>query len=194
MAHLLFSGTIDILVLPMSSKGPFSDKSRPVAAPIIEHHNYSRKTDRQAWDKTSMEKAIGVSTWLKSHPGRVCTHFQIGALLNKAYGKAETVQTSVNGFQKTGLWPVDPNVFPDYLFEPSETTNIPMRQYRIEPEEDSTEAKNIAGPSQVAESSSTSMIIASTSAADNPRPLSAAQSKNIVTAIPTTPTSSKMIL
>ncbi|KAK9879689.1 hypothetical protein WA026_006749 [Henosepilachna vigintioctopunctata] len=141
-----------------------------------------------------MEKAIEVSTWLKSYPGRVVTHFQIGAILNKAYGKAEKVQSSVNGFQKTGLWPVDPNVFPDYLFEPAEMTNIPMQQDRIEPEEDSTAAKNLAGPSQVAESSSTSLIIASTSAADNPRPLSADQSRDIVTAIPTTATSSKMIL
>ncbi|CAG5007898.1 unnamed protein product [Parnassius apollo] len=75
-----------------------------------------------------------VSTWLKSHPGRVVTHFQIGAILNKAYGKAATVQTAVNGFQKTGLWPVDPYIFPDYLFEPAETTNIPMQQDRVDPE------------------------------------------------------------
>ncbi|KAK9886228.1 hypothetical protein WA026_015747 [Henosepilachna vigintioctopunctata] len=75
----------------------------------------------------------------------------------------------------------------DYLIEPAETTNIPMQP-------DSTPAKNLARPSQVAESSSTSMITASTSAADNPRPLSAAQSRDIVTAIPTTPTTSKMIL
>ncbi|KAK9881976.1 hypothetical protein WA026_018165 [Henosepilachna vigintioctopunctata] len=62
------------------------------------------------------------------------------------------------------------------------------------PEEDSTAAKNLAGPSQVAESGLTSLIIPSTSAADNQRPLSAAQSRDIVTAIPTTHTSSKMVL
>lgn len=139
-----------------------------------------------------------VSTWLKSHPGRVVTHFQIGAILNKAYGKAATVQTAVNGFQKTGLWPVDPYIFPDYLFEPAETTNIPMQQDRVEPEEDSTAAENLcipsAGPSQVEAGSSTSLIFASTSAADNPRPLSVVQSRDTATAIPTTPTSSKLIL
>ncbi|KAK9872145.1 hypothetical protein WA026_016199 [Henosepilachna vigintioctopunctata] len=59
-------------------------------------------------------------------------------------GEAPTVQTSVNGFQKTGLWPVDSNVFPDYLFEPAETTNILMQKDRMEPEEDSTAAKNLA--------------------------------------------------
>lgn len=80
-----------------------------------------------------------VSTWLKNHPGRVITHFQIGAIVNKAYGKA----AAVNGFQKTGLWPVDPDLFPDYLFEPAETTNIPMQQDRVEPEEDSTATENL---------------------------------------------------
>ncbi|KAK9879290.1 hypothetical protein WA026_004141 [Henosepilachna vigintioctopunctata] len=128
--------------------------------------------------------------------GPLKTYFnqKIGALLNKAYGKASTVQTAVNGFQNTGIWLVDPNVFPDYLFEPAETTNIPMQQDRIEPEEYSTAAKNLAGSSQVVESTTTSLIIASTSAADNPCPLSVAQSRDIVTSIPTTPTSSKMIL
>lgn len=90
-----------------------------------------------------------VSTWLKIHPGRVVTHFQIGAILNKAYGKAATVQTAVNGFQKTGLWPVDPYIFPDYLFEPAETTNIPMQQDRVEPEEDSTAAENLCIPMNI---------------------------------------------
>ncbi|KAH9630861.1 hypothetical protein HF086_014602 [Spodoptera exigua] len=139
-----------------------------------------------------------VSTWLKNHPGRVVTHFQIGAILNKAYGKAATIQIAVNGFQKTGLWPVDPNIFPDYLFEPAETTNIPMQQDRVEPEGDSTAAENLcipsSGPSQVEAGSSTSLIIASTSAADNPLPLSVAQSRDTATAIPTSPTSSKLIL
>ncbi|KAK9892568.1 hypothetical protein WA026_020948 [Henosepilachna vigintioctopunctata] len=69
-----------------------------------------------------------------------------------------------------------------------------MQQDRIEPEEDSTAAKDLAGLSQVVESSSTSLMIASTSAADNIRPLSPAQSRNIVTAILTTPTSSEMNL
>ncbi|KAK9873122.1 hypothetical protein WA026_021358 [Henosepilachna vigintioctopunctata] len=100
-------------------------------------------------------------------------------ILNKTYDKAATVQTSVNGFQKTGLWPVDPNVFPGYLFEPAETTNIATRW--IESEEDSTAVENLADLSQVAESSLTSLTIASTSAADNPRPISAAQSRDIFT-------------
>lgn len=73
-----------------------------------------------------------VTTWLKSHPGRVVTHIQIGQILNKAYGKAATVQNAVNGFQKPGLWPVDPNILSDYLFEPAETTNIPLQQDLVE--------------------------------------------------------------
>ncbi|KAF5269108.1 hypothetical protein FQA39_LY08778 [Lamprigera yunnana] len=96
-----------------------------------------------------------VSTCLKSHPERVVTHFQ-----------------------KTGLWPFDPDIFPDYLLEPAETTNIPMQQGQVEPEKDSTATENLSiislSPSQVEVGNSTSLTIASKSAADNPRPLSAA--------------------
>ncbi|KAG5894115.1 hypothetical protein JTB14_004053 [Gonioctena quinquepunctata] len=38
----------------------------------------------------------------------------------KGMGRAATVQNAVNGFKKTGL-------FPDHLFEPAETTNIPLQ-------------------------------------------------------------------
>ncbi|KAK9887422.1 hypothetical protein WA026_022357 [Henosepilachna vigintioctopunctata] len=104
----------------MVSKGPFSIKSRPVAAPV------------------ASDGPCGVDSYcfliLK-----VLT--STNAILNKAYGKAATVQTAVNGFKKTSPWPFDPNVFPDYVFEPAEATNIHMQQDRIEPEEHSSQQK-----------------------------------------------------
>ncbi|KAK9875235.1 hypothetical protein WA026_007630 [Henosepilachna vigintioctopunctata] len=139
----------------MASKGPFSNKSRPVVTLVASDGACDNRTSCLAIileERRRIEKAIEMSTWLKSHSGRVVTNFQIRAIFDKAY------------------------------------------QDRIQPEKDSTAAKNLAGPPQVAESSSTSLIIASTSAANNPRPLTAAQYRDIVTAIPTTPTSSKMIL
>lgn len=65
-----------------------------------------------------------ITKWLKSHPGRVVTQFQIGGLLTEAYGKAATVQNATHGFAKTGIYPINPGVFPDHMFQPSETTNI----------------------------------------------------------------------
>lgn len=47
------------------------------------------------------------------------TQFQIAGLFNKAYGKAATVQNGCPGFQSTGIWP-------NYLYEPAESTSIPL--------------------------------------------------------------------
>ncbi|KAK9872963.1 hypothetical protein WA026_020311 [Henosepilachna vigintioctopunctata] len=65
MAHLLFSGTIVMRVLTMASRGPFSNKSRPVVASVASDGPCDNRTsclatilEKQAWDKTSMEKAI----------------------------------------------------------------------------------------------------------------------------------------
>lgn len=49
----------------------------------------------------------------------------------QAYGKVATVQNASNGFKSTGLWPVNADIFPDYMFEPAETTNIPLNQVSV---------------------------------------------------------------
>lgn len=76
-----------------------------------------------------------ISVWLRNHPGRVVTAFQIGYLFNQAYGKTASVQNACNGFKSTGLWPVNPDIFPDHFFEPSETTNIPMASTADNPDQ-----------------------------------------------------------
>lgn len=86
-----------------------------------------------------------VSKWLKTHPGRVVTQFQIGALFTEAYGKAATIQNATNGFYKTGICPLNADVFPDYMFEAAETTNVPINN---DPQEEHNIDNNpIAGPS-----------------------------------------------
>lgn len=67
-----------------------------------------------------------ISKWLRSNPGREVTHFKIAGLFNAAYGKAATVQNACHGFKHTGLWPVTPDIFPDYMYVPAETTDIPL--------------------------------------------------------------------
>lgn len=67
-----------------------------------------------------------ISVWLRNHPGRVVTALQIGFLFNQAYGKTASVQNACNGFKNTGLWPVNPDIFPDHFFEPVEKTNMPI--------------------------------------------------------------------
>ena len=75
--------------------------------------------------KTYFNQAI--SKWLKAHPGRVVTQLQIAGLFNEAYGKAATVRNGCHGFKSTGIWPLNPEIFPDYMYEPAETTNIPLK-------------------------------------------------------------------
>lgn len=67
-----------------------------------------------------------IAKWLKAHPGRVVTHLQIAGFFNEAYGKAATVQNACHGFKSTGIWPLNPDIFPDYIYEPAGTTNIPL--------------------------------------------------------------------
>jgi hypothetical protein len=59
-----------------------------------------------------------VRTWLANHrnPVRPITHYQISSLIGKAFAKAATLETAMNGFRKTGIYPLDENVFEDHDF------------------------------------------------------------------------------
>jgi hypothetical protein len=57
--------------------------------------------------------------WTRQQPMRKMTQFQISELLGKSYGRAASVAKAVTGFARTGVWPVDPNVFQDSDFAAS---------------------------------------------------------------------------
>lgn len=61
--------------------------------------------------------------WLKSNPGRTVTHFQVGGILKEAYNKAATIENAVKAFSKTGIYPLNKDIFPDWMFQPAEVTN-----------------------------------------------------------------------
>ena len=67
-----------------------------------------------------------VRKWLRSHPGKVLTLFQISTIFGAAFLHAATMSTAINGFRKTGIWPPDLNVFSDADFLPSATTDIQL--------------------------------------------------------------------
>ena len=62
--------------------------------------------------------------WLRNHPGRVVTTFQVAELFGIAYTKAATAQTTINGFKKTGLFPTNRDIFEPHDFAPCQPTNI----------------------------------------------------------------------
>lgn len=67
-----------------------------------------------------------VRKWLFNNPGRAVTIYQIGKLFRSAYLRGAVAQTAIKGFEKTGIYPFNSDVFPDHLFAPSETTERPM--------------------------------------------------------------------
>lgn len=67
-----------------------------------------------------------VRKWLFNHPGRCVTIFEIAKLFKAAYSRAAVAETAVKGFSQTGICPYNPDVFPDHLFAPSETTDHQM--------------------------------------------------------------------
>jgi len=65
-----------------------------------------------------------IEKWLRSHPGRVVTVYQIGELFGSAYKQAATGEIAPNGFRVTALFPCDQNTFRPYDFPlSSEDTN-----------------------------------------------------------------------
>lgn len=66
-----------------------------------------------------------VKTFLRNNPGKVVTLYNIGELFGKAYIRAATAANAVSGFKKTGICPCDPHVFPDDVFAPADTTDLP---------------------------------------------------------------------
>ena len=67
-----------------------------------------------------------VKSWLCAHPDRVVTQYQVAGLFGKAFLRAASMHTAVSGFQATGIWPVERNVFNDSDFLAAETTDIIM--------------------------------------------------------------------
>ena len=51
--------------------------------------------------------------WIRMHVGRAIQVRHIGGLLAEAFSQASLVATAVKGFEKTGIWPPNSNVFSD---------------------------------------------------------------------------------
>ncbi|KAB0801102.1 hypothetical protein PPYR_05456 [Photinus pyralis] len=69
-----------------------------------------------------------LNNWLRNHPGRTVTHFQVTNIFNEAYVKAATAKNAQNGYSATGIFPYNPDIFPDHMFAPAEVTNVPERE------------------------------------------------------------------
>lgn len=97
--------------------------------------------------------------WLRLHPGRAVTQFQVAELFGKAYGRAATVGTAINGFARAGVWPVDRDVFKDHHFSTSTVLqSSPVVEEVPVAKDTSTGTKTTASRTTVATSSITEKI------------------------------------
>lgn len=80
--------------------------------------------DRCFFQALKTKYAEACNHWLVSHPGRVITQYQVAELFGIAYCRCATIEKAVNAFRMCGIVPLNPGVFTDEDFAPSEVTNI----------------------------------------------------------------------
>lgn len=71
--------------------------------------------------------------WMNNNPGRVVTVFQITKIFTEAYLKAAVPLNSMNGFNKTGIYPLNPDIFTNVDFIAAETTDMDVDNDTVEP-------------------------------------------------------------
>lgn len=74
-----------------------------------------------------------VRKWLREHPGRQVSMFQVGALFGAAFQRACTTTTAVNGFRKCGIYPLNREVFQEEDFAAADETDVPRTASPIPP-------------------------------------------------------------
>lgn len=63
--------------------------------------------------------------WMKMNPAKTMTIYNIPSLVNTAFPLAATPKNIQAGFQCTGIWPFNPEIFQDSDFAPSQVTDRP---------------------------------------------------------------------
>jgi hypothetical protein len=58
--------------------------------------------------------------FMKVHPNEKLTPSDLPTLFSKAYGHVATVEKATKGFECTGIFPVNPNIFPEEMFAVSD--------------------------------------------------------------------------
>ncbi|KAG5883911.1 hypothetical protein JTB14_032134 [Gonioctena quinquepunctata] len=68
----------------------------------------------------------GVQNWLRNNPGKVMPIDDISEIFGQAYIRAATLENALSGFNKTGIYPYDNNIFPEMAFAAAEVTDRPI--------------------------------------------------------------------
>lgn len=71
--------------------------------------------------------------WMRNHPGRTITTFQVASIFTPAFAKTATVANAMEGFKVTGIWPFNDGIFSDVHFLASSVTERPIETKICEP-------------------------------------------------------------
>lgn len=77
--------------------------------------------------------------WLRNHPGRCITVSEVPSLFGRAYLRASTPINAINGFAKTGLYPINRTVCTEDMFIAMLPTDKPQQQDDIVPSSSASE-------------------------------------------------------
>lgn len=67
-----------------------------------------------------------IDRWLRQHPGRTFTEYQVTEAFADAFGKAATVGIAQSSFERCGIWPFKADIFNESDYVAAETTDRPM--------------------------------------------------------------------
>ncbi|CAH0726273.1 unnamed protein product, partial [Brenthis ino] len=63
-----------------------------------------------------------INRFQKTHPGRIVNQYDVARLFAPAYLKCATPNNAIKGFQSTGIWPINMDVWEEKDFAPCSTT------------------------------------------------------------------------
>jgi len=79
--------------------------------------------DRTFFKSLKLSYYVACDDWMRCHPGRRVSFFEMVESFHRAYAKSATHEKAVHGFECTGLWPYNSQVFSVEDFEAAEVTN-----------------------------------------------------------------------
>ena len=71
-----------------------------------------------------------VDSWMRANPGLSVGEQKVTQFFREAYLRAASISTAVNGFKKSGIWPINPNAISEEEFAPSDVTEKPQPDAR----------------------------------------------------------------
>lgn len=69
--------------------------------------------------------------FMRSNPGRSITIYDVGALTQRAFAQSMTLRNITSGFECTGIYPLNVDIFSDADYQPSSVTDRPAVEAQV---------------------------------------------------------------